>query len=290
MKSQLLVFLGFLFIFQLAHSQALPLYYGNEFLSNYHEKKLHNEEMKSALFTILSGGHIKNEKSGDSIYPNCASSDNPQNCTEHHALGYNGARQKLFGGINLETLATGEFAVTDVYCEQTFTDRDFGGEKTFGPNLVPVSGNIINTEHTWPQSRFTGRFPRDTQKSDLHHLYPTDSQMNGRRSSLHFGNVTTPTEVLRCPISKLGHQANGEIVFEPPTRHKGNVARSIFYFATRYQMKLSAAEEAALREWDKQDPVDAFEFERNNIVEKLQGNRNPYIDFSDLIDQIDSFK
>ena len=290
MKLQLLIIFGILLAFQISNSQQLPLYYGNDFLIKYQDKKIQNEELKAALFTILSGGHVKNANSGDSIYPNCSSADQPNNCTEHHALGYDGARRKLFGALYLETLPGGEYAVTDVYCEQTFSDRDFGGAVTFEPNLVPSSGNIINTEHTWPQSRFTGRFQRDTQKSDLHHLFPTDSLMNSRRSSLHFGKVVQVTEPLRCPIAKLGHQEGGEIVFEPPVKHKGNVARALFYFATRYQMKVSAAEELALREWDKEDPVDAAEFERNNQIEKMQGNRNPYIDFADLIDQIASFK
>jgi hypothetical protein len=290
MKSQLLIIFGILLAVQISFAQQLPLYYGNEFLSNYQEKKLPSDQLKSALFTILSGGHVKNENSGDSIYPNCASADTPSKCTEHHPLGYDTARRKLFGSIHLEVLASGEFAVTDVYCEQTFTDRDFKGEKTFGPDLVPSSGNIINTEHTWPQSRFTGRFPRNTQKSDLHHLFPTDSQMNSRRSSLRFGKVVKVVEPLKCPIAKLGHQENGEIIFEPPVRHKGNIARALFYFATRYQMKISAPEEAALREWHMEDPVDAAEYERNNQVEQLQGNRNPFIDFADLIDQIENFK
>ena len=286
----MLALLGILFAFQISHSQQLPLYYGNDFLANYQEKKLQNEELKAALFTILSGGHVKNENSGDSIYPNCSSANDSNNCTEHHPLGYDTARRKLFGVLHLETLTSGEYAVTDVYCEQSFTDRDFKGEKTFGPDLVPSSGNIINTEHTWPQSRFTGRFPRNTQKSDLHHLFPTDSLMNSRRSSLRFGKVVKVTEPLRCPIAKLGHQENGEIVFEPPVKHKGNIARALFYFATRYQMKISPAEELALREWDKEDPVDAAEFERNNQIERFQGNRNPFIDFSDLANQVGSFK
>ena len=288
MKLQLLVFSWLLVSFQMAHSQQLPLYYGNEFLSGYQSNQLLNTELKEKLFQILSGGHIKNPNTGDTVVPSCASAAADSKCVEHHALGYDGGRKKLFGQLYLQTLTTGEYAVTDVYCERTYTDKDFNSV-TFGPDMVPSSGNIINTEHTWPQSRFTGRFPRETQKSDLHHLFPSDSEMNSHRGSLHFGNVVGTVEALKCPIAKLGHQASGEIVFEPPTAHKGNVARAIFYFATRYQMKMSPAEEAALREWNKADPVDAAEFERNNQIENLQGNRNPFVDFSDLADHIDHF-
>ena len=113
--------------------------------------------------------------------------------------------------------------------------------------------------------------------------------MNNHRANLHFGNVVTIKNEQKCHGDKLGTQADGELVFEVPDSQKGNTARAIFYFATRYQMKMSPAEEAALREWNKKDPVDAEEFSMNNQIEQLQGNRNPFIDFSDLLDRIDHF-
>ncbi|WP_319024020.1 endonuclease [Vibrio navarrensis] len=33
-----------------------------------------------------------------------------------------------------------------------------------------------------------------------------------------------------------------------------------------------------LLEWNSQDPVDNFEFERNAKIQKIQGNRNPFVD------------
>ncbi len=273
--------------FNFAQSQDLPLYYGREFLSGYQDASLKNEEMKTKLFLILSGGHVKNDHAPDTILPNCNSTPR---CTEHLALGYNKARQKLFGQLYLKKSENGTYSVTDIYCERTYTDADFGGSLTFGPDLVPQSGNIINTEHTWPQSRFTGRFPTELQKSDLHHLFPSDSEMNSHRGSLRFGNVIKDVEPLKCPMDHLGHQADGAIVFEVPKAQRGNTARAIFYFATRYQMKISAPEEAALRQWHKEDPVDAEEFSRNQQIELLQGDRNPFIDFYDLIDRISSFQ
>jgi endonuclease I len=183
-----------------------------------------------------------------------------------------------------------QYYVKDVYCEKEFTDDDFRGTKTFGPGLKPSSGNIINTEHTWPQSRFTGRFPREMQKSDIHHLFPTDSEMNGRRGSLRFGRIVEEVEKMKCPQNKLGRNAEGDFVFEVPDSQKGNTARAIFYFATRYQMKVSPPEEETLRKWHKIDPVDEAEIKRNDEVEEFQGNRNPYIDIPDLINNINSFQ
>lgn len=282
--------------FNVVASQELPLYYGNEFLTGYQNYSLKNEELKNKLFLILSGGHVKNDHAADSIFPSCSSAITADNsslkCVEHIDLGYGKARQKLFGQLHLKKTDSGAYSVTDVYCNRTFTDADFGGSLTFGPDLLPSSGNLINTEHTWPQSRFTGRFSREMQKSDLHHLFPTDSEINSRRGSLRFGNVVKDVEILKCPIGRLGHQAasRGEIIYEAPKAQRGNTARAIFYFATRYQMKISPAEEAALRQWNIEDPIDAEEFSRNQQIELLQGNRNPFIDFADLIDRINSFQ
>ena len=282
------------FCYSAYSSQEIPFYYGSEFINGYKNNSLKNEELKKQLFTILSGGHVNNSDAPDEILPSCAvlryqEISQNKKCTQHTALGYDAARKKLFGWIHLKQSAEGVYSVKDVYCEYTFTDADFKGELTFGPDLVPKSGNIINTEHTWPQSRFTTRYPKELQKSDLHHLYPTDSQMNSMRSSLRFGDVVEEVEKLKCPQNKIGHQVEGGIIFEVPDSQKGNTARSIFYFATRYQMRISPPEEAALRKWNKFDPVDDEEQTRNNQIESLQGNRNPYIDFPDLVDRIDNF-
>lgn len=288
-----LMLFAVLFSCNFVQAQTLPLYYGDEFLLGYQDHSLKNEELKNKLFVILSGGHIRKENAADVILPDCHSLSSEEvsvpKCIEHIALGYTRAREKLFGQLYLKSIEN-MYSVKDVYCEKIFTDADFGGTPTFGPDKVPSSGNLINTEHTWPQSRFTGRFSREMQKSDLHHLFPTDSEMNSRRGSLRFGNVVKDVETLKCPMNRLGHQDDGSIIFEVPKAQRGNTARAIFYFATRYQMKISPPEENALRQWNTEDPVDAEEFTQNVQIETLQGNRNPFIDFADLVDRIESFQ
>jgi deoxyribonuclease I len=302
-----------------ASNSEIPNYYGADFIKAFSENRLNNEELKTELFNILSGGHVKTEGEPDKIVSSCtayttttaeptlaesssAPSPAPQDapaddepktkaakCVEHRSLGYETARRLMFGEMYLKQNSKDQYFVKDVYCEKEFTDDDFGGTKTFGPGLLPKSGNIINTEHTWPQSRFTGRFLREMQKSDIHHLFPTDSEMNSRRGSLRFGRIVEEVEKLKCPQNKLGRQAEGDFVFEVPDSQKGNTARAIFYFATRYQMKVSPPEEETLRQWNKIDPVDDEEMKRNNAIEKAQGNRNPYIDIPDLLNHINHF-
>jgi endonuclease I len=77
--------------------------------------------------------------------------------------------------------------------------------------------------------------------------------------------------------------------FEPPAGHKGNVARALFYFATRYRVKMSETQEFYLRKWNKMDPPDDMEIKRNQRIYELSGVRNPYIDHPEYVDLIPSF-
>jgi len=69
--------------------------------------------------------------------------------------------------------------------------------------------------------------------------------------------------------------------------HKGNVARSIFYFYTMYPTQAGNISQIGdintFYQWHLADPVDAAEVERNGQIETYQGDRNPYIDHPELI-------
>jgi len=157
----------------------------------------------------------------------------------------------------------------------------------------------MNTEHTFPQSKFDKQEP---MKGDVHHLFPVDACTNGRRSSYKFGNVVSSTgtfgsldykDEFGAPygFSKLG-VSNGRTVFEPPLIHKGDVARAMFYFVIRYgnySNFLDDDQEAVLRQWAIDDPVSNYERIRNTKIEKLQWNRNPFVDCPQLIDVIPDF-
>lgn len=200
----------------------------------------------------------------------------------HHAVGYDRAKSFLFGQLHLEKDAQGYF-VTDLYCGVHYT-------KGVGPGNLPDQ-NQLNTEHTWPQSKFVSGFPTVTQKSDLHHLFPTDSKANSTRGNFEFADVTENQNLKNCNESKSGPSVTqgGRTFFEPPTAHKGNVARALFYFSVRYKVAISDAQEEFLRRWNHLDPVDDAEIARNNEIEKLQGNRNPFIDDATLADRISNF-
>lgn len=195
---------------------------------------------------------------------------------------YSEARRILFGNLHLETDDMGYF-VYDVYCGIKFRHN-------IGPGKLP-SSNQVNTEHTWPQSKFSRKHGSSIQKSDLHHLFPTDSKANGIRGNNHFTNVNHGTSAYKgCNLSHVGViSATGRDGFEPPADHKGNVARALFYFSIRYDISIPDYEEIVLRQWNWQDPVDQEEIKRNDMIETYQGNRNPFVDDSSLVDYLSDF-
>jgi endonuclease I len=192
----------------------------------------------------------------------------------------------MFGKLFLKTDSNGVY-VNDVYCQ-----KHFGAEAGIGVNTIP-NQNQINCEHTWPQSKFSGLYSKDIQKADLHHLFPADSKANSIRGNQDFTEVNNDTGDLargKCSVSKFGSSAtSSNDGFEPPLTHKGNVARALFYFSVRYKISIPKSEEDVLRRWHELDPVDQEELDRNDAIYTAQSNRNPFIDYPQLVNYISKF-
>lgn len=199
-------------------------------------------------------------------------------------LSYKEARKKLFGQLHLNEDWRGHY-VKDVYCRKKY--RKSSG---VGPGQIP-NHQEINCEHTWPKSRFNKEFPYQSQLTDLHHLYPSNARANSVRSNNYFAEVLDARAAHNSCEPSLKGPIPGEGIrgFEPPTEHKGNVARALFYFSVRYQISIPEHEERYLRLWHQQDPVDTAEENRNNQIAIIQGNRNAFIDNPEFVDDIDDF-
>lgn len=248
-------------------------YYGAEY---YQALRSQQSLPKEMIHRILAGVHGLNAGSYDSIN-NCS-----QNCYRHQSVSYDEARRIIFGELDIERDTRGHY-VKDVYCGRKVHFRSV--------DQVRNMHTEINIEHTWPQSKFTSRFSKGAQKSDMHHLYPTDSDANSRRGNHDFGEVGNAVDELnvnQCQISKLA-VIRGEVIFMPPRDHRGNVARSLFYFAARYDMPIDAEDERVLRQWHELDPVDADERERHEIIARYQQVRNPFIDHPEIVRRIGNF-
>ena len=191
--------------------------------------------------------------------------------------------------------------VLDIYSENpTETDPyvyQFGVKKC---GNYKIEGDCYNKEHIFPQGYFNKASP---MVSDIHHIVPTDGKVNGMRSNFPFGNVGSSVSYTSKNGSKLGTSNSVNYsgkVFEPINEFKGDVARMIFYFATRYEAKLKdfdandiltntsfpgiqSWELEVLKQWHTQDPVSQREIDRNNAAYKYQGNRNPFIDHPEYV-------
>ncbi|HON45232.1 MAG TPA: endonuclease [Planctomycetota bacterium] len=185
----------------------------------------------------------------------------------HTSIGYDSAKVKMFSYINNKN--------GTVRCVYTGIIVQITG--------IPAN-EVMNTEHTWPKSLGASSEPA---KSDLHHLFPTDSVTNSRRSNYPFGTVTNQTWSKGGSV--LGTNSSQGTCFQPREDHRGNVARAMFYFAIRYQKSLDANQERTLRQWNREDPVDQEEMTRNDLVAQFQKKRNPFIDHPEYVDQINDF-
>lgn len=159
-----------------------------------------------------------------------------------------------------------------------------------GPDEEPDNDDM-NAEHVWPRARMD---PDDEsalyehQQSDVHILYPADSNANSTRGSNRFGVVTSDRNLDFLP-SVAGRNAQGDPVFEPRDARKGDIARAVLYFSIRWGRAIEATEEGVMRAWVVADPVDDRERSRNTLVEAVQGNRNPFVDCPALVPRIANF-
>ncbi len=207
---------------------------------------------------------------------------------DHVSLTYLQARVKMFNELYLEQDEKGYFN-KDVYCSSKHYRVFSQGTPT---EEIP-DHTVMNTEHTWPQSRFSKSFSAEVQKTDLHHLFPTFSKINSERGNYPFANVGVETNrrPLFCAASKLGNSAGYAkgTYFEPVAEHKGNVARSLFYFSVRYKIAIEPNEEIFLKFWHMVDPVTEEDKKRNEAIFAIQKNRNPFIDSPELVLSISDF-
>lgn len=253
-------------------------YYPQSFQDSMERQDLENEALKDEIKRILTSKHSKNSGSADTLGCNSGRGD----CYSQINLGYKTARKHLFGNEELGHLKNdGEYYLHGVYCENKFTTSRNTGR--IGPMSIPNS-NVLNCEHTWPQSKFTG-YQSSYQKADLHHLFPTDSKANSSRGNYDFGEVLNGKDPApNCDESQVSR--SGKRVFQPSVNHRGNVARAMFYFAVRYNARINSDMERILRKWDLEDPIDQAEKDRNDGVYGVQKNRNPFIDYPGLVEFI----
>ena len=140
-----------------------------------------------------------------------------------------------------------------------------------------------NREHVYAKSLGTpvlvdgGSGASSDAGEDAHHIRAADVTFNADR-----GN--------RLYADGEGDAGNVGIYWYPGDEWKGDVARMMMYMYLRYPTQCLATNVGSgattynvdmpniFLEWNEEDPVSQFEKTRNNVLQGIQGNRNPFID------------
>lgn len=192
------------------------------------------------------------------------------------------------------------FWITDRTDDGRFIDR-YSPESTWPQSTSQGErGTDMNIEHSFPKSWWGGTTNQAYQ--DLYNLMPCEQKINSSKSNYPMGKVTTVKTT--NDMTKIGMGSEGFMVWEPGDEWKGDFARGYMYMATCYQNLtysnnvaqeiLTTGEYPTLKpwaytlyiEWAKADQPNELEIARNNAVSQIQGNRNPFVDFPNLMDYI----
>ena len=208
---------------------------------------------------------------------------------------YGSGNKKTWDGFFHTDRDTTTNLVLDMYSLET---RYFNSTKPTASVLE------LDIEHMFPKSWWGG----DVNEAycDLFHLVPADYSAN-RSKSNHAPGIPSDTTFWNGSFATgSGSEYGLQKVFCPADEYKGDFARAYFYIATCYgdSLQWTNSGDAAkamtnnhwqefqpwlrdlLVSWHRMDPVSDKEKQRAIEVNKIQGNRNPYIDYPELVEYI----
>ncbi len=217
---------------------------------------------------------------------------------------------------NYGPMMAATFYTRDTTANQRVITCVYSGQNKVYSEPFDWTTDNFSREHTycqsWQPTVNDPSFQNRPEYNDFHMITPTNqTNVNGIRSNNPLGVVVTPiSSYLGC---KIGYDANGHKVFEPRDADKGDAARCMLYQCITYTgvtytgpVNTDAVyggswalpshisntipygqDQNILKTWNTQDPPDNFEIARNDYVDSLQGNRNPFIDHPDYACYID---
>jgi len=176
-------------------------------------------------------------------------------------------------------------------------------------NEIDLYGNIDNNEnknleHIFPRSYFKDDERNEIMRSDLHNLYLCDSKLNNYRENFKYVDIDTYSfDYNEVFLDNEGNKIENDKdffinqgcimtinkndkVIIPSNYSKGKIARSLAYFAIKYnyvdEIK-NIIDIDTMIKWSLNDPVDNEEYFKNILCYKYQNNYNPFIIDSELI-------
>lgn len=199
---------------------------------------------------------------------------------------------------NMTKISYGTVSNTIIYTDESIKKPGVLYGMFDGDELSASYNGTWNKEHVWPCSlmKENGKDPRpsDSTKNhatDLFNLRACCQTTNLLHGNKFYDNSDSSNTFFPNVAN------NGSVVHKFEGDHRGDVARILFYMALRYDF-LSIVEDinnatdtqigklSVLLDWNELDPVDDFEIQRNNRIYEFQGNRNPFIDYPELVDKL----
>lgn len=181
-----------------------------------------------------------------------------------------------------------------------FIDRYSSEKEWVKSTFQGAAGAGMNIEHSFPKSWWGGA--KSQAYKDLYNLMPCKKEINTTKNNYPMGIVVSGDK--GNGWTKVGKGDDNNMYWEPADPWKGDFARGYMYMATAYQdytwkgtQALQILQQGAYPtlqkwaytlyiQWAKADKPDAIEIKRNNDVAKIQGNRNPYVDFPNLMEYV----
>ena len=230
----------------------------------------------------------------------------------YHALPYNWDSNSC-ADQSLTDFETVDVVYSDVDLLKTSTDAKFYGwqrEHAYAASLMTC---LTTSDAVKAPGRST----------DFHNLFASYGNANGARGNKNLGIADKTDSSYIGPgndANGISNTSSDKVNFEPADEDKGRLSRAIFYMVTMYNEQekvtvssteytyeaLKVVEEPVL--YDKTNPqysignlstllnwsdscnVDRLEFQHNESVyfhkvgDYAQGNRNPYVDYPELVD------
>ena len=270
-------------------SSSLPDYSGMTFYDGYYSSLTswqNGRDLKNKLNAIIREGYT------------------PLTYTDNFATNINADHTKY----DYEYL---DVVYSDTNLYKTETSKGWQREHAFCASLMCGSS-------TGEAVKFKGR------ATDFHNLFAANASANGSRGNKNYGNADKTASNYTNRTSNNGYDGYSFAqAFEPGDKDKGRLARAIFYMATMYKdpevdtvnninmQGLAIIEDdvsyvagnrcdfcighlSDLLSWNNNFDVDYLEMQHNisvytstdNPDGAAQGNRNPFIDYPELVDYV----
>lgn len=201
------------------------------------------------------------------------------------------------------------FRTTDQQSDGSVWDM-YSSTKRYFP-LEGGSAAGMDIEHCLPKS-WWGWTTSSSAKTDsigyraycdLYHLSPADRVANNNKSNYPPGILLDSAKVNNGSFFMGRDKTWNDYAFSVADEYKGDFARAYFYIATAYQNLAWATTYSKyidttsyltftpyltqiLLQWHRTDPVSEKEIDRLEAISSLQHNRNPYIEYPELVEYI----